>query len=87
MDPLPTFGTIVRSLRDEKIVGRVQGYGTLFVDRNIDGREIPIIQNPTVVALVWDWRSPGSNSLINPTVHVLDVNQMELCEPPEKEIV
>jgi hypothetical protein len=70
------IGTRVRSLRDARIVGTVQGYGTLLpcprdgMAQNFEGR-------PVVVYLVWDDRSPGSNSLVNPTLHVLDVDHVE----------
>jgi len=71
------IGTRVRSLRDTKIEGYVQGYGVLQptpsdgMAQNFDGR-------PQVVYLVWDHRSPGSNPLVNPTVHVLDVHMVEV---------
>jgi hypothetical protein len=68
------LGTRVRSTRAPNIIGKIQGYGTLFPTPGVgfydDGK-------PVVVYLMWNENSPGSNSLINPTVHVLDIDQVE----------
>jgi hypothetical protein len=84
---IPPLGSTVRSTWTDKIYGKVVGYGTLFVGDNckIQGAAPP--KDPTVVILVWNHASPGSNSLVNPTVHVLSSEHIEMIEPVEKETV
>ena len=72
------IGTRVRSRYDPTIVGRIQGFGTLFPTPGPEhNQDYP---SPVVVCLVWVDGSPGSNSLINPTVRVVDVTKMEIVE-------
>lgn len=84
---IPKIGTTVRSTWTEKIFGRVVGYGTIFVRDEIRIPGARITDDPTVVVLVWNHASPGSNSLVNPTVHVLNVEHVEVIEPVERETV
>jgi hypothetical protein len=84
---VPTIGTTVRSTWNDRIYGKVVGYGTIFVrdEVRIPGAVIP--DKPILVVLVWNHASPGSNSLVNPTVHVLDSEHLEVVEPVEREVV
>lgn len=66
------IGTRVRSLRDPKIVGTVQGYGTLFPPQTI----LVVDTRPVVVYLVWHKGCVGSSAL-QPAVHVLDIHMTE----------
>lgn len=71
------IGWRVRSLRDPKIVGLIQGYGVLHqpMKRLVLNNNEDIY--PTLVYLVWPDDMLGSSAKLNLYVHVLNSDQVE----------